>query len=459
VFIGVKELVKILFLIPLLIASLGLMLPGRAAAQTFTPLYNFTPFDPDNGGTNSDGAYPTASLILSGNTLYGTTGDGGTGGDGSVFAIYTDGLGFTNLYSFTVTSDSSPYSNSDGANPSAGLILSGNTLYGTAYFGGSSGEGTIFAVNTDGSGFTNLYSFTGGSDGANPNASLILSGDTLYGTASQGDVDNNGTVFAINTDGSGFTNLYNFTGGDGSDPSGGLILSGDTLYGTASRGGRSGEGMLFAINTDGTGFTNLYSFADSYDGANPACGLVLSGNTLYGTAENGGLTAYSGTVFSISINGTNFTILHDFVYDDGIEPAAGLVLSGNTLYGTTGAGGTGGSGTLFAVNTDSSGFTNLCNLSRSQAGLILSGNTLYGTTYYGGNNYGTVFSLTVPLPSAPQLAITLSGTNVVLTWSAAGFNLQSTTNLASPVVWSAVSGQNAVTNPISGMQMFFRLSQ
>jgi uncharacterized repeat protein (TIGR03803 family) len=113
---------------------------------------------------------------------------------------------------------------------------------------------------------------------------------------------------------------------------------------------------------------------------------------------------------------------------------------------------------LFAVNTDSSGFTNLCNLSRSQAGLILSGNTLYGTTYYGGNNYGTVFSLTVSLPSAPQLAITFSGTNVVLTWSATGFNLQSTTNLVPPVVWSAVSGQNAVTNPISGLQMFFRLS-
>jgi uncharacterized repeat protein (TIGR03803 family) len=98
VFIGVKELVKNLFLMPVLVAALGLMLPGRAAAQTFTPLYNFTSFDPDNGGTNSDGAYPTAGLILSSNTLYGTTGDGGTGGDGSVFAVNTDGSGFTNLY-------------------------------------------------------------------------------------------------------------------------------------------------------------------------------------------------------------------------------------------------------------------------------------------------------------------------------------------------------------------------
>jgi hypothetical protein len=61
-----------------------------------------------------------------------------------------------------------------------------------------------------------------------------------------------------------------------------------------------------------------------------------------------------------------------------------------------------------------------------------------------------------------------AGTSVVLTWptNEAGFTLQSTTNLVSPVAWSAVSpapfvvnGQNTVTNPISGIPMFFRLSQ
>ena len=70
----------------------------------------------------------------------------------------------------------------------AGLILSGNTLYGTAVYGGSSGDGTVFAVNTDGTGFTTLHNFTatvyGQRDGAFPYAGLILSGNTLYGTAS-----------------------------------------------------------------------------------------------------------------------------------------------------------------------------------------------------------------------------------------------------------------------------------
>jgi len=141
--------------------------------------------------------------------------------------------------------------------------------------------------------------------------------------------------------------------------------------------------------------------------------------------------------------------------------------------------GTNDSGTVFAINTDGSAFTTLhrftgdTNGANPFAGLILSGNTLYGTTPNAGANfgsgvYGTVFSLT--LPSPPQLAIIRSAANAVLTWptNAAGltFTLQSTTNLVSPAGWNTVSptsavvnGQNSVTNPITGMQRFYRLSQ
>jgi uncharacterized repeat protein (TIGR03803 family) len=91
---------------------------------------------------------------------------------------------FTTLHSFTATSAyPGPYTNSDGAEPYAGLILSGSTLYGTAQIGGSSGNGTVFKVNTDGTGFTSLHTFTAGSgffpnfvtnsDGAGPSAGLI----------------------------------------------------------------------------------------------------------------------------------------------------------------------------------------------------------------------------------------------------------------------------------------------
>jgi uncharacterized repeat protein (TIGR03803 family) len=67
----------------------------------------------------------------------------------------------------------------------------------------------------------------------------------------------------------------------------------------ANLGGSRGMGTLFAVNTDGTGFTNLYNFNGSRDGANPYGGLILSGNTLYGTAYGGGSSG-NGTVFSLS---------------------------------------------------------------------------------------------------------------------------------------------------------------
>src|SRR5438105_1547482 len=95
---------------------------------------------------------------------------------GSIVAAGVRAQTFTTLHSFV------GYPN-DGAYPEAGLIVSGNTLYGTAVYGGGSDVGTVFKVNTNGTGFKNLHSFTGGSDGADPYAGLILSGNTLYGAA------------------------------------------------------------------------------------------------------------------------------------------------------------------------------------------------------------------------------------------------------------------------------------
>jgi uncharacterized repeat protein (TIGR03803 family) len=133
-------------------------------------------------------------LVLSGNTLYGTAGGGGSSGNGTVFAVNTDGTGFTTLHSFTALNNYNP---SEGANPYAGLIISGSTLYGTSRGGGSSGNGTVFALKTDGTGFTTLRSFTGGSDGAGPQGGLLLTNNTLYGTAQNGGTNGNGTVFSI----------------------------------------------------------------------------------------------------------------------------------------------------------------------------------------------------------------------------------------------------------------------
>jgi uncharacterized repeat protein (TIGR03803 family) len=144
-----------------------------------------------------DGALPVAGLILSGDTLYGTASEGGSACNGTVFALNTDGTGFTTLYYFSGT-DTNGY-NSDGAAPQAGLIVSSNTVYGTAAYGGSAGNGTVFGLCIDGTGFTSLHSFTGLFDGANPQAGLILSGNALYGTAANGGRVNGGTVFSLSS--------------------------------------------------------------------------------------------------------------------------------------------------------------------------------------------------------------------------------------------------------------------
>src|SRR5262249_46579581 len=134
--------------------------------------------------------------------------------------------------------------------------VSSKTLYGTTMFGGTSGQGTIFTVNTDGTGFAILHNFTYSSSGkplGEPFAALILSGRTLYGRAQLGGSSGNGEIFAINTDGTGFTTLHSFksgfpTNGEGIHPDGGLVLSGNTLYGAALYGGTWGSGTIFSIS-------------------------------------------------------------------------------------------------------------------------------------------------------------------------------------------------------------------
>jgi uncharacterized repeat protein (TIGR03803 family) len=420
-----------------------------ATAQTPTTLVNFN---------YSDGANPQAGLVASGGTLYGTTYAGGASGYGTVFAINTNASGFTNVYSFT--------GGSDGANPEAGLVLSGYMLYGTTELGGSN-YGTVFAVNTNGGGFTNIYSFNGGGDGADPEAGLVLSGNTLFGTTFIGGQFGEGSVFRVNTDGTAFTNIYSFSGSNGANPEAGLVLSGNTLYGTTYAGGSSGYGTVFSVNTDGSSPGNVHSFTGGGDGANPQAGLVLAGGTLYGTAFWGGHYDY-GTVFSVNTNGSNFQSCL-FEYSNGANPQAGLLLVGNTLYGTTTNGGDDGYGTVFQVSTNLGGLTNLYAFSYGSdganpaAGLVLSGNTLYGTTQtsYDGNGYGTVFALNVPglaVTLNPTLNITLNGGQVTLTWANAAFSLQSAPTVAG--VYTNVPGATSpYTTAATGAQQFFRMQE
>ena len=160
----------------------------------------------------------------------------------------------------------------------------------------------MYSINSDGSGFQVLHSFTStgpAPDGANPKFGLTHVGLTLFGTTYLGGF-NNGTVFSIKTDGSGFQVLHSFafTGQDGGPLSSGLTLVGSTLFGTTYYGGgNNGPGTVYSIKTDGSDFQVVHSFAGS-DGAQPIGNLTLVGSTLFGTTLYGG-TNNVGTIFSI----------------------------------------------------------------------------------------------------------------------------------------------------------------
>jgi uncharacterized repeat protein (TIGR03803 family) len=365
---------------------------NTAAAPTFERIKSF--------GAAGTGIYPFAKLMQgTDGALYGTTQSGGTVGYGTVFKMNPDGSGFAVLKNFDYSTT--------GAYPIAGLVQgTDGALYGTAYYAGPSGYGTVFKLNTDGTGFAVLQSFDYSTTGAYPYAGLVLGTDgVLYGTAGQGGSTGSGTVFKLNTDGTGFAVLQNFDySTTGANPYGGLAQGTDgALYGTAQSGGNLGFGTVFKLNTDGSGFTVLQDLDYSTTGAYPYFGSLERGTdgALYGTTNQGGTSAF-GTVFKLNPDGSGFTVLHNFDYSAGAYPSAGPVQgTDGALYGTTYYGGTSGYGTAFKLNTDGTGFTVLQNFDYSTtgaypyAGLVQATNgALYGTAYQGGGTgFGTVFKL------------------------------------------------------------------
>src|SRR5262249_9650258 len=155
------------------------------------------------------------------------------------------------------------------------------------------------------------------SDGAGPTGVIQGADGNLYGTASGGGTSGFGTIFRINTDGTAFTTLHSFSGSDGKSPFEGVIQAADgNLYGTTSDGGASDYGTVFEIAADGTGFVSLHDFAFGNDGAWPFVGLIQAADgSLYGTTSEGdGGPGYAGTIFKIDTGGTTLTTLHYFLY-------------------------------------------------------------------------------------------------------------------------------------------------
>ena len=278
------------------------------------------------------------------------------------------------LYTFT--------GGNDGSVPLASLIFDAKgNLYGTTGGGGASGYGVVFELTPPSGGNGSwtesvIYPFTGGSDGGSPEAALIFdSSGNLYGTASIGGGHCNGigcgVVFELTPNSPVWTEtvLYTFTGGsDGASPEAGLIFdSNGNLYSTATLGGymtgpvckpTKGCGVLFELTPPSGGGapwteTVLYAFTDENDGAYPQSTLVLEGGNLYGTALLGGningancsATFGCGVVFEFSPPTGKGSWSEDELYTfngstDGAFPYVGVIFdSQGNIYGTTYNGG------------------------------------------------------------------------------------------------------------------------
>jgi len=303
-------------------------------------------------GNGDDGLLPVAGLIADkkGN-FYGTT-QTATNGYGTVFKVAPDGTeSIIHLFA----------GGSDGAMPVTPLVSDKTgDLYGTTYLGGGSGCGgsgcgIVFEIASDGT-ETVLHAFTGkNGDGAIPAAGLMVSGNKLYGTTLYGGTNQYGTVFRISRGGSE-TVLYSFAGGpsDGANPAAGLIAdAAGNLYGTTDDGGAYQFGAVFKLTQDNTE-TIVHSFAGGSDGAYPMAALYLdTSGSLLGTTNNGGGNGCGGegcgTVFKIAPDGTE-TVLHAFRRSDGVNPEANLTgdKKGH-LYGTAPYGGANGYGTVFRL--------------------------------------------------------------------------------------------------------------
>ncbi len=190
--------------------------------------------------------------------IFATAPIGGPGGGGTVFGLNVDGSDFTLLKSFLV----------DGSGPGFGPIARGpgGYYYGTVMEGGL-GSGSIYKTQLDGTGYSIIHHFDN-VHGGTPLGGVTIGPDgRIFGTTSAGGSQGRGTIYSVNSDGTDYRLLHEFAGTDGESPRSTLVW-GSTfdLYGVAYTGGAYSRGTLYRINSDGTGFTVLLHFNPSTDG-------------------------------------------------------------------------------------------------------------------------------------------------------------------------------------------------
>ncbi len=351
-----------------------------------------------------DGNSPLGSLILAKNgLLYGLAQQGGAHDAGMMFSFNPADDSEIDIHDFT---------GADGANP-LGSLIQGNTglLYGMTSTGGANLSGTIFSYNISKDTLITLHNFGSGTDGEEPNGSLIEENDSmLYGMTSVGGPGlggGNGIIFSYNIIEGTEIILHDFKGTDGKGPIASLLqTTKGLLYGMTPSGGSFDAGVLFKYNISTDTEMVLHNFGIDTDGNSPNASLIKANNRLiYGLTQNGGINN-DGSIFIYNMSANIETDLYDFGNGtDGQMPYGSLLqVNDNMLYGLTSAGGVNGVGIIFSYNIltktekDIYDFKNSTTDGQNPYGsLIMATNgLLYGMTNVGGaNGAGIIFSYSV----------------------------------------------------------------
>jgi uncharacterized repeat protein (TIGR03803 family) len=318
-------------------------------------------------------------------TLYGTTYFGGSNGGGTInkFTAATNNL--------IVAKSFDSIASTNGANPSASLIqASDKKLYGMTVKGGSSGYGVIFSFDPFSFTYTKLKDFDY-FNGANPLGSLIQASDgKLYGMTSYGGNRGSGVIFSFDPFSSIYTKLmdFDYSNSEGAYPFGSLIQARDKkLYGMTYSGGSSGNGVIFSFDPSSSTYTRLKDFDFYTIGGSPYGSLVqATDGKLYGMTVGGG-SGGGGVIFSFDPFSSTYTKLMDFDNSNGAYPLGSLIqASDKKLYGMASEGGSSGSGVIFSFDPSSLTYTKLIDFDNTNGGQSIgnliqaSDGKLYGMT-------------------------------------------------------------------------------
>ena len=283
----------------------------------------------------TSGVLPTGIAVDDRGNVFGTTFYGGADGDGSIWELARGSSVPTTLYSFT--------GGADGEHPRGIAVDENDNLYGVTAAGGADGLGTFFEL-ANGTQTVTATSFTSETDASD----MIYHDGNRYFTADEDGADGDGSIWLMNGDSNTPSLVYSWT--VPAAPAGLTIDGSGNIYTVVQDGGTEGLGAIEELVRGANTITTLFNFTGGTDGNTPIGIVVDSSGNLFGTTEYGGVDG-DGAVWELPHGASTITILYSFTESttDGGSPREIALDSRGDIYVATTAGGADADGTIFEL--------------------------------------------------------------------------------------------------------------